>query len=373
MSSEMAQIHKRTLEEALASLPDILELDLNGFAQRQDSAFVCALGFEERCLSIPRALAQVGYSARDVYCLVYSTSQEHNDLNRAELEVALGQIASGSVTLIQVDEVDSSRLVAEALASSCSNSQEPDGPSIAFDVSVVANRVLLRTMKSIFLLECRLTVLYSEAAVYGPTFAEYNADKEKWSEESSLGLERGVSAVSFSKEYPGEQLEPLPNSVILFPGFRPERSKAVIDAVDPALLTNPGANVVWLIGTPHLPEDAWRSDVMRDINNIEESFKTYDISTFDYKHTLTTLDKLYWERVAQRNITLSPIGSKMQALGCALFLYLHPDVRVAFATPREYNADQYSHGCKAMWVVEFTKLSESREMLDRVGQLVLTD
>ena len=68
-------------------------------------------------------------------------------------------------------------------------------------------------------------------------------------------------------------------------------------------------------------------------------------------------------------ITLSPLGSKMQALGTALFCYMHPDVRVIFSTPKEYNATQYSKGCKEVWKLDFGPLSELRRRLDQVGTL----
>ena len=59
----------------------------------------------------------------------------------------------------------------------------------------------------------------------------------------------------------------------------------------------------------------------------------------------------------------------MQALGTALFCYMHPDVRIIFPTPKEYNAAQYTEGCKNIWEIDFGALSDYRRRLDEVGTL----
>jgi hypothetical protein len=97
------------------------------------------------------------------------------------------------------------------------------------------------------------------------------------------------------------------------------------------------------------------------------------VSTFDYQDSLRILEKIHLERANTFRLTLSPMGSKMQALGAALFCCLHPDVRVVFVTPREYNAAHYSEGCKATWMIDFGFLPRMRDLLDRVGQLSIEE
>ena len=130
-------------------------------------------------------------------------------------------------------------------------------------------------------------------------------------------------------------------------------SKAIIAKVDPSLLTSPKDNVLWVLGKPRLPEDSWREDAMRNINDIAADQQQHSLSTFVYKDSIRVLDCIHSEKWDKCNITLAPNGSKMQALGAALFCYLHPDVRVMFATPKEYNATQYTEGCKNTWVIDF--------------------
>jgi len=244
-----------------------------------------------------------------------------------------------------------------------------DEANVIFDVSGVANRLLMRCMKVLLSLNIRLTILYSEAAKYYPTREEYEENPEKWQSEESLGLERGVSDVILSEEYPGYHIDQLPDCVILFPSFNKERARAVISEIDPSLLTAAENQVLWLLGIPHLDEDRWRLDAMRKINQLSDSSIQYQVSTFDYRDSLRTLEAIYLNRLGQCKFTLSSMGSKMQALGAALFCYLRPDVRVVFAIPREYNAGKYSDGCKATWMVDFGSTRELRISLDQVGTL----
>ena len=221
--------------------------------------------------------------------------------------------------------------------------------------------------------EIYLRIIYSEAAVYYPSKEEYERNATLWEEESLLGLERGIGYVRPSIDHPGDALDPLPDSLILFPRLKGDRSKAVISFVDPSLLQNPGDKVIWIPGVPHLDQDRWRLDAVKKINGIGENTRHSEISTFDYKYTLQCLERLHDELSEKSRITLSPLGSKMQTLGTALFCYMHHDVRVILSSPKEYNAAHYSEGCKAVWKIDFGPLAELRSKLDQVGTLRIED
>jgi hypothetical protein len=218
-----------------------------------------------------------------------------------------------------------------------------------------------------------LIVIYAEAAVYYPTREEYEQDPDRWCRDDTIGLEKGVGYIHTSEQYPGYHIDQLPDCVIVFPSFRPDRSRAVISSVDPSLLVSPDENVLWMIGKPHLQEDNWRMEAMRAINELTAATIQYEVSTFDYKDTLRALETIHDDRGESARFTLSPTGSKMQALGCALTCYLHPDIRVIFSSPEKFNASHYSDGCKATHYIDFGNLKNVRSSLDRVGQIELRD
>jgi hypothetical protein len=334
--------------------------------------FLCALGFEPRCVTIPTQLAAAGHTFDHAVYFEYDTNRADNDTNRPALLENLTAL-SKNVQSFGAYEVDFYVFIRQLLESIVAKAATTAKPVVVLDISVASNRLIMRCMKVLLEFPIHLLVVYSEAAIYYPQRGEYTQDPERWVRDENVGLEKGVRYVHTSERYPGYHIDQLPDAVILFPSFRPERSRAVMSAVDPSLVISPGQNVLWMLGVPHLPEDSWRLDAMRAINQLTASSVQYEISTFDYKDTLRTLESIYQERSGSYRFTLSPIGSKMQAVGASLSCYLHPEVRVIFSAPEEFNASHYSTGCKAMWSIEFGDLSKLRANLDRVGGISLTE
>lgn len=368
----MPKIIKYELTDIISNLESISRLNVSELETADpEDLFLCALGFEPRCLTLPSQLDDAGYRAKRAYFFKYSTNLDDNAVNLSELERHLFGIAP-NVEPIEADAIDFPKRLRTLLDLVISEA-ETKPPRVTMDISVAANRLLLRCIKVLLEYKICLRVIYSEAAVYHPSKEEYERNAARWEEEGLLGLECGVGDVMPSIDHPGDDLDPLPDSLILFPSLKGDRSKAVISSVDPSLLQNPGDKVIWLPGVPHLDQDRWRLDAVKRINGIGEDTRHFEISTFDYKDTLQRLESLHAELSEKSRITLSPLGSKMQALGTALFCYMHHDVRVILSSPREYNAAQYSEGCKGVWKIDFGPLAELRSNLNQVGTLRIED
>ena len=367
----MSTIREIELSEVISSLPEARPYEPLSTLDGTAALFLCALGFEDRCLVVPRSLAEHGFSCQQAVHLEYATNLKHNSRNRTELVRSLRLMSRGDVHRMPSDVEDFPASLRSLLALIVSATGDKP-PVVVFDISVAANRLLMTCMKVLLEHDVRLRVLYSEAARYYPTEEDYNRNPSRWESDKALGLERGVSDVKVSPAYPGCHVDQLPDCVVLFPSFKRERANAIISYVDPSLLTLPRDKVIWLLGKPHLPENQWRINAMRFINRLVD-VPNYEVSTFDYKESLCVLHDVHRRRVGRYRFTLAPIGSKMSALGAALFCYIHPDVRILFATPKEYNARQYSDGCVATWMVDFGDLSRIRDLLDKVGLLVVKD
>lgn len=364
----MPKIVRCELVDVLPTLPAIVPFDSGpSGTESPDDLFLCALGFEPRCLTLPRLLQEAGYKANRAVYLEYATNRDDNAANLPELETRL-RAMSATVRPLEADSPDFPNRL-RALLELVISEAAGKPPRVTLDVSVAANRLLVKCANILLEYDICARILYSEAAIYHPTKEEYERNPAHWQTDDVLGLERGVSDVVTSIDHPGHHLDPLPDCLILFPTFKAERSKAVISAVDSSLFTGPGKKVHWLLGVPHLEEDRWRLEAMRTINALGIDTPQYEVSTFDYKDTMRALESIHRAVSERYKITLSPIGSKMQALGTALFCHMHPDVRIMFATPKEYNAVQYSEGCKARWKIDFGSLKELRCVLDRIGIL----
>ena len=366
----MVRVRKIELSTIIGKLPEIERFNpADDPALGVDDLFLCALGFEPRCLALPRMLAENGYRSKHILFFEYDTNVDENEVNRQELTECLNTI-SDDVQPLSLGDPDYPNELRRVLKS-CSDETSGADPRVTFDLSVAANRIVVTTLGTLFEARAYLNVLYSEAATYYPTEIEYTADPSAWKTESQLGLERGVGAVRPSGEFPGQHLDQLPDAIILFPTFKAERSQAVIDFVDPSLIGTQGEQIVWLVGVPPLPENQWRIEALKEINGLTENDFQHEISTLHYKETLSRLESIYQRLWDKYKLTLSPIGSKMQALGSSLFSYMHPDTRIVFAIPKEYNAAQYSDGWRETWRIEFGSLSDLRELLGSVGKLVI--
>jgi len=368
----VARIHTIDLSESIGHLPDIKPFDLSVMRLRAQSALLlCALGFESRCLTIPRTLAESKWTTSRCIYFEFSTNRDDNEANRAELLSYLS-VMSERVEPMEADGEAFAASLRKALRAVVDSSETPS-PLVVFDMSVTSNRILMRAMKVLLEFDIQLTLLYAEAAVYHPTLQEYKDAKSKLEARQSVWLDRGVSDVETSQEYPGYHVDQLPDCVMVIPGFNRDRVRAVIHKIDPTLTRAAEHKLLWLVGIPHLSENHWRIEMMRELHELTPEANQFEVSTFEYKETLRTLETFYQDRVNDFRFTIAPMGSKLQALGCSLFCYLHPDVRAMFSVPERYNAVNFSEGCRAMWEIEFKSLKESREKLDDVGLLKIAD
>jgi len=365
----LTNLQETEVGHIVGQLPDVDLFDSAGEGnERQDDLFLACLGFEDRSLWIPELLAEGDkYKAVQAVYFEYGTNQNDNELNRPRLVQALESF-SASVRPMPCDSDDFPShlraLLREATAKSAS-------ASVTLDISVCSSRLLVTTLSILLQSEIDLRIVYSEAGLYHPTRKEYDAEPEKWTKDEGHGLTHGVSAVTPSPEHPGSRRDILPEAVIVFPTFKPERARAILAHVDPSLLVRPEGRVIWLIGSPHLPEDGWRSEIVRRINEIASSAPAYEVSTFNYKKTIEALDRAYKPLDCKYHVTIAPLGSKLQSVGIVLFWYVRPEVSIVFASPKEYNAAQYSERCKAVWRIDFGPVGQLRKLLGTVGQLRL--
>jgi len=365
----MKDLHEIEFIEILANLPDIKEFTINSdLCNLSDDVFLCALGFEDRCPWIAESLSENGtYRSKKSFYFRYATNIADNKDNEPRLLVALDKFSS-SVKPLDCDDEDFPLRLRNILNQICKNK---DMPSITFDVSVCSSKLLILSLKIILEYNVMLKILYSEAGVYHPTKEEYNKNSENWKKEDGFGLAKGVQKIIPSSEHPGNRRDQLPESIIVFPTFKPERARAVIIDIDPSLAQNPKDRVLWIVGEPHLPDDGWRAGALKEINQIPDSTACYQVSTLYYKKTVECLESIYKPRECDYHINICPLGSKMQALGIALFCYVHQDVSIVFAIPEEYNASEYTEDCKATWMIDFCSTQQLRSLLDSVGQITI--
>jgi hypothetical protein len=269
----MPTLHRIELSQIISDLPNMQELSkAKEVGDYRDALFICALGFEDRCLAVPKLLAEQGYRASISVVCIYGTNIDSNERNRAALSTHLATISGReNVHHVGADEDDLPQKIAEVLQRISGESSAE--LSVFLDVSVMANKLLMRVLNTLVHTDVTLRIVYAEAKSYRPTRREFRTFLAAARAEEAAGLsgdvadatssgaaddvaalEEGVSNLVVSAEHPGQQTSSMNDCVILFPSFRPDRSRRVINHVDPslALLSDPGDQLVWLVGIPHL-------------------------------------------------------------------------------------------------------------------------
>ena len=188
----MPRIEQRQLVDVLSVMDDVSALEPKDVVSSEvDDLFLCALGFEDRCLTLPRYLTDNGYRARRACYVKYPTNLDDNAINLPALERHLGLIAS-TVDLLEADEPEFPRQLRSLLDLVVSEAK--DKPArVTVDISVTANRVILRCIKVLFEYDVIVRIVYSEAEVYHPTREEYAKEPNKWER-------RGVARIGARRE-----------------------------------------------------------------------------------------------------------------------------------------------------------------------------
>jgi hypothetical protein len=367
MTTVPRRIHKRELAEVVAMMPDVSMLDIGG--EEPADLLIVVLGFEDRSLAVPKKFATNGTKVDSTAVIKYQTNEGDNERNWTALEQILQSICSSDPVLLRAGQ---------SLAHDLRGliGLYNDTVRVVLDVSVASNDVIVEALGALLDLSIDLTIVYAEADEYRPTKEEFEMERQRFVESGQMGLDDGVLDVAVSGEYNGVHSPNLPDSLVIFPGFSRDRVRSVISQIDGDWIVAPEvAALVWMVGLPPHSDLVWRRDALHAIHELDsgEDRDIHDVSTFDYRETLRALDDTYRSSNHEVNLAIAALGSKMQAVGIALFCCARPDVSVLLARPRIYNAGSYTRGVRNVWQLTLGSTSQLSKQLRMVGTLELVE
>ena len=359
-------IKKIEMAEILLSLPDAQEFEPEDFKEQRDELFLAVLGFEPRALNVPELLSQkTDYKcARSLY-FEFGTNPKDNEINKSRLISSLSKIADVIESPLNISQAN---FISEFNRYISALSEGREHPvRISIDISGFSAQLLLTTLAILIQYNVLLRIFYSEAQLYHPTEDDYKKDLERLKSEEESGISKGVSEVITLPTNTGENLDNLPELLIAFVTFKPERTKKIIAEVTPA-----EKDVFWVIGNP--PNKKWRRDALIEINEVIGP-NILEISTFDYKATISQLENIYKQFQESHHITISALGSKMQNVGLAVWTHIRRDVTLCLSIPKEYDAKNFSEGAHKTWILtldihSILKLLNELDNLKRVDDIV---
>lgn len=366
-SAEELRLQVRTvgIGDIRDSLPQVNRLEANEFDSPYD-VMILALGFEDRLTLALEQLSRAGLRARRAVIIEYVTNQVDNETNRDSVMAALASIGSEDVATLDFGdkfEEQFSRFIDESIS---------ENSRIVLDITAASNPLINRALLILMRRNLNLTLTYGEAAEYHPTAAEY--EKGVQHDLSGISTADGTYELEVTISSFAEQDDSLPDQVVIIPGFDTDRVRKVIAQVDPSILLVNREPVIWILGEPHLEKDRWRVDLMRKLHGIEQvedASRVLTASTFDYVSIWSLLDDIYHEHATTSRLSIAPMGSKLQAVGVVLFCLDRPDVKVVYATPREYHTARYTTGLRDVWLINVSDTGHLRRLVQSVGELTV--
>lgn len=344
-----------------------------GEARPSCDLFVAALGFEERCSALAGRLSPESKESRALIAL-YSTNLEDNEQQREPLSKALADVSRVAQYFPVARGEFLQALNQEILAL--------DGTTrtrVFVDISAMTGSLILGVLRVVTsFVDVDLVIGHTKALEYGPSREEFRQSRQEpgdgsWGDEDDLVLavDHGVSELRYSVDFQGSHVPGLDDLMVILPGFGQDRARAAIAFVNPAYLLAPDGHVKWMLGTPSEPRNAWRTEALVRTNHIPSRDVLCRISDSDYRDVVRALDVVYRRAQFKDNVTVVPLGTKMQTVGVALHCLLRPAVRVLVADPLRYRADAYSHGVGESMILEFGSVGALRALLRSVDSLVV--
>lgn len=321
-----------------SDLPDIGRL--SEYVTYNNELFVCALGFEDRCVAGAKMLSELDYKPEHVVVLTYDTNPDDNLEKKPKLEEYLRQICSkiSYVEYFYTEPLQNVKKFKKFLQDNFVGKI-----NVTVDISSFSSSAVLQIINELIKNPSveTIQIIYAEAETYYPKTSTGYTNNEF--------LSTGLKDVITLPDFAGLFSVGYPHLLITFLGFSSTRARGVYNWYQPS-------RKIGIVGIPRKKELAWRVDLAKQIheNDYQFSDPLKEETTFDYKHTLDLLEDLYDTHSSKYNIGIASFGSKLQTLATLFFLKNHPDVQAIISIPKQFNSKSYSEGIGDVWRLELT-------------------
>lgn len=344
------------LNQILSVLPEVKSIDRLSYLK--DDLFICALGFEPRCLSGVKKLDSNRYRTKKAIYFRYTAQDRENTKNLPDLKEYLNKVTNNNVEKYRFDRFHSNESFVKFKEKIKSMMKNDENLRVTIDVTSMTNTLITQILHFFLKKRIKFRIIYTEADIYHPTeeeFVEYIKKIEEGGQITQLlGQEIGTNIILDGLE--GEHHLGCPPVLLIFVSFDYFRVQAALDFLKPP-------EFVIVLGEPPKKERKWRLKAQEELyRQLPVGIKNFrNITTFNYKDVFESLEKIYSNYEYSHNFCISPLGSKLQTIGITLFSLLHLDVQLIFPVPKEYVVEKYSKGAGDIWTMEF---DNSGEILD---------
>ncbi len=328
----------------IESLPSIFPLNISSI--KEPILFLCAIGFEDRAYTILEEIIRIKKPIQAIIGISYKPVDPKNKTDRFQKLIScLGpEIKTGMIVYDRYNP-EGFDLFNKQVQGVFLNVS-----SIVVDISGMSKFLIILLLNFLKKVKSNVYVVYTEAEKYYPLKDDFIRSKENGPENVPEFLTTSIYNIVTTQSVSSASMQGYPLLMIAFPTFNQKELFALINELSPKSL-------VLIEGTPHEEHNIWRKDAIRWINQRMDEYiiKRYTVSTFKYKETILTLEKIYDECKYTNKIVVAPTGSKLQTFGVFLFKLMHPDIQLVYPVTRQF-AQEYTEGSIASWQISIPDL-----------------
>lgn len=299
---------------------------IKGVIKDKVDVFICSSSFEDRCFSLPNAVADLGITNKIVF---YVKDLDNKIVHNADKLISMLGDDTQKYDLLINDPAQSLGNMSDALNSVCS---EEKPQRYMLDITTFTHEGLLMLFK---LLQLRLkendTLILSYNGAKEYSYNE-SAPEKKW-------LSKGVNSIRSILGYPGLLDPSRKNHLVILFGFESERMKRLIEMFEYDLVTLAfgGKNVS--INDAHQRLNESRHE---ELLRLYTSANKLEISLIDADVTKSQL-LAYIKTFSDYNTVIAPMNTKISAIGAGLAAIENPETQLCYVTANQYNLEGYSH------------------------------
>ena len=293
----------------------------------RNSLFITSASYEERCLTVPKAVADIPKKA-----IVFWVKNlfPQIEVNLGEIEKCIGSEKVRKVATDISDPVASASEIDQAIMMGL---EGEDGADVVIDITTFTHEHLLFLIKSLALRKEKiksLKCIYSGAAEYS-----YNEkDTSKW-------LSKGCAEVRSVVGYPGTIYPGVETVLIIVFGFEHERAECVREEMQPDSLYLGVGSSDSVTDDAHRAPLALFSWMFEDSLAMQQDVHKFSFEACNPEDAFSKLEEII-EKTPGCNHIIVPMNTKLSTLAVAAIGLRNPEVQLCYAQPETYNFEAYS-------------------------------
>lgn len=310
---------------------------------------ILAAGFEDRAFEF---ISKTNFST-DAVCVFigYKSNIDNNDYLYTKFKDEITKKFSlKNIHLVSIDPLNPRKFEYE-LKETLSNIMGFKG-EVWLDISGLPAYAICSSLRiSRFIYPSKEhVVIYTAAERYFPTYNEYEHLKNSLSDGVvdflPPTMAQDMSGTLMLESFSGHRSQEGVSCLAVFAGYDVDRSAGVIENINPSIL-------LLLYGVPGENGIQWRLDLSKDLHQRFQTTRKSafeEISTLDPGESIKILEEYYSYIYEDYDFTISPVCSKMQAVGVYLFWEKYKEVQLVFPMPLGYSLDRKPQGVSSTYL-----------------------